>query len=116
MASIILIKFRKNLTEAIRAPVVYLRHLRALAERLRIDAVGPETVEQVTDEDPVAEQLGKVEDRRLPGRQPVIARQHVAADEPFGARPPVVRRSTHDGHPLSLRSSLPLDDRRFSLI
>lgn len=63
----------------------YLGHLRPQVDLLQVDGVRPEIVEQLAEQDSIAEGLRQVEHlRRVPGH-PVVGRQHLAVDEPLRA-------------------------------
>lgn len=63
----------------------YLGHLRPQVDLLQVDGVRPEVVEQLAEQDSIAEGLGQVEHlRRVPGH-PVVGGQHLAVDEPLRA-------------------------------
>ena len=63
----------------------YLGHLRPQVDLLQVDGVRPEVVEQLAEQDSIAEGLGQVKHlRRVPGH-PVVGGQHLAVDEPLGA-------------------------------
>lgn len=60
----------------------YLGHLRPQVDLLQVDGVRPEVVEQLAEQDSIAEGLSQVEHlRRVPGH-PVVGGQHLAVDEP----------------------------------
>lgn len=63
----------------------YLGHLRPQVDLLQVDGVRPEVVEQLTEQDSIAEGLRQVEHlRRVPGH-PVVGGQHLAVNEPLRA-------------------------------
>ena len=60
----------------------YLGHLRPQVDLLQVDGVRAEVVEQLAEQDSIAEGLSQVEHlRRVPGH-PVVGGQHLAVDEP----------------------------------
>lgn len=63
----------------------YLGHLRPQVDLLQVNRVRPEVVEQLAEQDSIAEGLSQVEHlRRVPGH-PVVGGQHLAVDEPLCA-------------------------------
>lgn len=63
----------------------YLGHLRPQVDLLQIDGVWPKVVEQLAEQDSIAEGLRQVEHlRRVPGH-PMVGGQHFAVDEPLSA-------------------------------
>lgn len=67
------------------APRSHLGHLRAQVDLLEVDGVAAQVVEELAEQDAVAQRLRQVEDLgRVPGH-PVVGRQHLAADQPLPA-------------------------------
>ncbi|XP_037676799.1 basic proline-rich protein-like [Choloepus didactylus] len=67
------------------APAAHLGHLRPEVDVLEVDGAGGEVVQQLAQQDAVAQCLGQVEDHRRGPHEPVIGRQDLAVDEPAAA-------------------------------
>lgn len=76
---------RRRERETGTAPRPHLGHLRAQVDLLEVDGVAAQVVEQLAQQHAIAQRLRQVEDLgRLPG-DPVVGRQHLAADQPLPA-------------------------------
>lgn len=80
-------------------PRAYLGHLRPEVDLLQVDAVRPQVVQQLAQQHPVPQGLRQVEHLRRGGGDPVVRRQHPAADQPQRALPPGLHgeRGVSDG-------------------
>lgn len=68
----------------------HLGHLRPEVDVLEVDGAGGEVVQELTQEDAVAQRLRQVEHHRRGPHDPVVGRQDLAVDEPAAALPPLL--------------------------
>lgn len=71
-------------------PDPHLGHLRPEVDVLEVDGAGAEVVQQLAQQDAVAQRLGQVEDHGRGPDDAVVGRQDPAVDEPAAALPPLL--------------------------
>lgn len=74
----------------LQLPDPHLGHLRPEVDVLKVDGAGGEVVQQLAQQDAVAQRLRQVEDYRRGPHDAVVGRQDLAVDEPATALPPLL--------------------------